>query len=230
MTAHYSDETLMAFADGMLDEPLFSAVAEAVDRDPALSARLEQLVDGAALARQGFAPLLQPVPPELEASVKAMITRQERKRSAATRWNWAWLFPLVGATAAVAAVVVVLPALQTPATGILGGLDQSQLQAALDTVPSGADYALTDGRQLHAVATFTDQSGILCREFELPGYAMVACREATQWQVTMAVATGQGDDGYRTASSLAVLDTYLAEIGASAPILDADEMQALTQR
>ena len=84
MTAHYSDETLMAFADGMLDEPLFSAVAEAVDRDPALAARLEQLVDGAALARQGFAPLLQPVPPELEASVKAMITRQERKRSAAT--------------------------------------------------------------------------------------------------------------------------------------------------
>ena len=49
MTAHYSDETLMAFADGMLDEPMFSAVAEAVDGDPALAARLEQLVDGAAL-------------------------------------------------------------------------------------------------------------------------------------------------------------------------------------
>ena len=37
----FSDETLMAFADGELDEPTRSAVAQAIDSDPALAAKVE---------------------------------------------------------------------------------------------------------------------------------------------------------------------------------------------
>lgn len=224
--ADYSDETLMAFADGMLDEPLFSSVADAVESDAALAARLEQLVDGARLSREGFAPLLEPVSPELEASVRAMISRKARQSVWNRPLNWAWLLPLAGAAAVVAAVAVALPMLQ-PSTGtVLGGIEQAQLQAALDSLPSGGDHELSTGGTLHVVASFTDAGGTLCREFEVPGYVMVACRSGAQWQVNMAVATGTAD-GYQTASGLAAVETYLAEIGASAPLLDGAEQQML---
>nr|WP_314260398.1 hypothetical protein [uncultured Devosia sp.] len=225
MTDH-SDETLMAFADGMLDEPLFSAVAEAVEHDEALAARLEQLVDGARLAREGFAPLLEPVSPALEASVRAMIARKARRPLRTWQINLAWLLPAAGVAAAVMSVVVALPLLQPSAQPSWGGIEQSQLQAALDTLPSGADHVLKDGGTLHAVASFTDSTGTLCREFEVPGYVMVACRAGTDWQVTMAVANGTAE-GYQTASGLAVLDAYLNEIGASAPLLELEERAAL---
>lgn len=227
MTDTYSDETLMAFADGMLDEPLFSAVAEAVEQDEALAERLEQLVAGADLARQGFAPLLQPVSPALEASVRAMIQRKERKPFWSSLFAPIALLPLAGAAAAVAAIAVALPLFQAPA-GALGNVDQAQLQAALDTVRSGSDHDLGDGQTLHAVASFTDAGGNLCREFEVPGYVMVACRSGAEWQVTMAVANGTSE-GYQTASGLAVLDSYLTEIGAGAPLLDEDEAAALAE-
>lgn len=226
MTADYSDETLMTFADGMLDEPLFSAVAEAVERDEALAARLEQLVDGTRLAREGFAPLLEPVSPALEASVRAMIASKQRKPFWNRQISLGWLFPVAGVAAAVTAVLVALPLLQPASAPSWGGIAQSQLQAALDTVPSGSDHALANGSVLHAIASFTDGNGTLCREFELPGYVMVACRSGAEWQVNMAVANGTGE-GYQTASGLAVVDAYLREIDASTPLLDAEERAAL---
>lgn len=222
----FSDETLMAFADGMLDEPLFSAVAEAVELDEALAARLEQLLDGARLAREGFAPLLEPVSPALEASVRSMIARKAHTPFGKWQINLAWLLPAAGVAAAVMSVAVALPLLQRSAEPSWGGIEQSQLQAALDTLSSGANHALGDGRVLHAVASFTDSTGTLCREFEVPGYVMVACRAGADWQVTMAVADGTAE-GYQTASGLAALDAYLGEIGASAPIMDAAERAIL---
>jgi hypothetical protein len=231
MPPDYSDETLMAFADGTLDEPLFSAVADAVEQDEALAERLEMLVSGADLAKAGYAPLLEPVSPQLEASVRAAIARSERRRWSMPT-NWGWLLPLSGAAVAVAAVVVALPMLMSSgdSDGMLGGLGRSELQAALDVVPSGADHGLRNGGQLHAVATFTNGDGVLCREFEVPGYAMVACRAGAGWEIDMAVATHGGEDGYRAASGLAVLDAYLSEIGAGAPLLDAEEKAALAGR
>jgi len=226
MTADYSDETLMAFADGLLDEPLFSAVAESVEQNKALAARLEQLVDGARLAREGFAPMLEPVSPALEASVRAMTARKQRKPIWNRQIGIGWLFPVAGVAGAVTAVVLALPMLRPASTSSWGGVTQSQLQGALDTVPSGGNQTLDDGSVLHAVASFTDGNGNLCREFEVPGYVMVACRAGTEWQVNMAVADGT-DEGYRTASGLAVLDSYLTAIGASAPLLDAEERAAL---
>lgn len=222
----FSDETLMAFADGVLDEPFFSAVAEAVKHDEALALRLEQLVDGARLAREGFAPMLEPVSPELEASVRALIDRKTRRPRRSWHINLAWLLPVASAAAAVVSIFVALPLLQSSAGPSWGGVEQSQLQAALDTIPSGADYVMGNGQTLHAVASFTDSRGTLCREFEVPAYVMVACRAETEWQVTMAVTNGT-DEGYQTASGLAVLDTYLSEIGASAPLLDAQERAIL---
>lgn len=228
MAERYSDETLMAFADGVLDEPLFSAVAEAIEQDEALTERLEQLVTGGALARNGFAALIEPVPPTLEASVRAMVARKNRTPFWMRQITLPWFLPIGGVLAAsVAAVVVAAMTLQPAATMSWGGIDAGQLQAALDSVPSGAKHDLGHGRMLYAVASFTDSAGNLCREFEVPGYVMVACRAESAWQVNMAVANGKAG-GYQTASGLSALDAYLTEIGASAPLLDTEERKALS--
>ena len=39
---NYDDETLMAFADGELDELLSAEIASAMERDPALARRVER--------------------------------------------------------------------------------------------------------------------------------------------------------------------------------------------
>ncbi|UXN74074.1 hypothetical protein N8D56_01785 [Devosia sp. A8/3-2] len=53
---NYDDETLMAFADGQLDEPDFSELAAAIEAEPALAERLELLVLGKDLAKAVYAP------------------------------------------------------------------------------------------------------------------------------------------------------------------------------
>ena len=63
MTQTYGDATLVAFADGELEEPRFTEVAEAVTADRALAERLELLVLGKDLAKAIYAPLSdRPIP------------------------------------------------------------------------------------------------------------------------------------------------------------------------
>jgi len=59
MNRTYDDDTLMAFADGALEEPLFSQVAADVEADAELAARLDALVMGKDLARAVYQPLAE---------------------------------------------------------------------------------------------------------------------------------------------------------------------------
>jgi anti-sigma factor RsiW len=72
----FDDETLMAFADGELDDATMAEVAAAIDRDPALAERVAVFSDTRRLSRDAFAPLLEkPVPAALSDAVKASIAR-----------------------------------------------------------------------------------------------------------------------------------------------------------
>lgn len=233
--SQFSDETLMAFADGVLDEPQFSAVANAIETDPILAERMHALAEGADLARRGFEELLQPVPPELQASVRSAIAHHDR----APWWLRAWqALELTPAGLAVGALGMI--AIAAPVLGLLGQFDRSdpviglsgqQLAAALDTVPAGTSAALSIGNAMVPVSTFTDGEGHLCREFETSGsfaYVAVSCRLDGAWKTQFAVAA-PGDAAYRPASGLAVLDAYLEAIGAGPALLDRAEMDALRQ-
>lgn len=221
----------MAFADGVLDEPHFSALAEALETDAALAARLEALIEGADLARKGYAALLAPAPPALETAVRSAIAAQTR------RTFWSGLLgriglPLAGAAVAAALAVVVVPHILVPSRpgGSLAALDGPDIAAALDTLRSGESRALPDGLEIAAVSTFTDGGGTLCREFETAGpdpYVAVACRSGEVWQVRFAILVETEGEAYRPASGLDPLETYLDAIGAGPPLLDDAETEAL---
>lgn len=235
MHPEFTDETLMAFADGALDEPQFSQVAEAVEADEALAARLETLVTGSTLARKGFEHLLAPVPPALEADVRARIRASRRKPFWQGDWS-RWLFPSASLAAAAIAIVVAIPTLgqwlTSPDATPFGELSGREVAALLDTLPSGQSHTLASGTVIHTVATFTDANGALCREFETEGgqsYVAVSCRTNSDWTVQLALANAADGNSYRPASGLEALDSFLAQIGAGAPLALADEETALRE-
>jgi hypothetical protein len=234
MQPNISDETLMAFADGALDEAEFQRVAEAVEQDEALAARLEALAAGSSLAREGFGALLQPVPRSLETAVRDQIAQSQR----APFWqrNWVnWLLPITSAAVAAMAVIVFAPALQTsttPQSSTLAALSSVEVAEALDTLASGESTTLAGGTVVNAIATFTDADGTLCREFETEGsadYIVVSCRDGADWRVQLALGSPTDDDSYRPASGLELLDAYLSTIGAGAPLSLEDEQAALAR-
>jgi len=64
-----SDEMLVAFMDGEVDEAQFAEIAAWLDRDPNLRARLTSLTEATALVREAFEPILrEPVPERLFAA------------------------------------------------------------------------------------------------------------------------------------------------------------------
>jgi hypothetical protein len=58
----------------------------------------------------------------------------------------------------------------------------------------------------------------------------VACRQAEEWRVAIAIDAPAGTDGYAPASSLAALDAFLGAIEASAPMTLDEEAAALARR
>jgi hypothetical protein len=107
------------------------------------------------------------------------------------------------------------------------------LAAEVDRLPAGQETRLGDGSVVRAIATFTDGAGQLCREFEVDGSGTtvaVACRQAEEWRVAIAIDAPAGTDGYAPASSLAALDAFLGAIEASAPMTLDEEAAALARR
>src|SRR5579859_5688858 len=67
-----SDEMLVAFMDGEVDEAQFAEIGAWLDRDPGLRARLTSLTETTALVREAFEPVLrEPVPERLFAATHA---------------------------------------------------------------------------------------------------------------------------------------------------------------
>jgi anti-sigma factor RsiW len=240
MNRTYDDETLMAFADGALDEPLFSQVAADIEADAELAARLDALVMGKDLARAVYRPLAQaPVPRKLRQNVEAAIAAAEggkvvplRRRVSFGSWQG------MAAAAAVACVVagpvgfLLGQGGGAPQPLIATGPMEARLAEVAAAVPSGGEAVLADGTRFLPIASFEDGAGRFCREFELMGETAalaVACRPEEGWQVEMALAIPGEDGAFRPASSLPVLESYLSTIGAGAPMSVDEERAALEE-
>lgn len=230
MALDFTDEELMAFADGALDEPRFSQIAAAVEADPALAERLEQLVLGGAAAKALYGPLADaPVPAALRRSVTAAIeqaTVVPFRRRPVARW-------VPAAVAVAIAAVIVGPIAyvvghQDPLVAV-GQPVAPALAAELSRLPAGTETRL-GATIIRPIASFTDAAATLCREFELDAQLTtiaVACREAGEWRVAIAIDAPAASDGYAPASSLAALDAFLASIEAGPPMPLDEEAEAL---
>ncbi|MDU0361174.1 hypothetical protein RWK44_12260 [Rhizobium sp. 25PS6] len=235
----FDDETLMAFADGELDETQSRALEEALADNEALCERLAVFLDSRRLVGDALKPLIdEPVPEALLASVRRMADEARRqtpqdnvvsfrpKQQQQTMRRW-----LVPVAASLVAIV----------TGIVGfalgrivpsaSNSGAEIAAVLDREVSGRDVTLPFPETvLHVVASFRDERGELCREYELKqpksSTLTVACRQNGAWATRLALTSAKAD-GYVPASSQETIDAYLASIQAGAPLSPEEERKVL---
>ena len=252
MATRFDDETLMAFADGELDDATAAAVEEAIGRDGELLARVEMFRETRARARSELKPASESaVPAALEASVRKMI---DASRAAATdsssgtvlsidaarrkrspTWGGTWQLPLAASLAAAIAAGVVGYSLGSggePPAQQLVNASRTGIEEALQTVESGEERPLPGDSRVRMVASFRDGNETLCREYEVypaggnPLLA-VSCREGETWDLRFAVANPADAGGYAPASSTDALEAYLAAIGGGPSLSKEEEARAL---
>ncbi|MFS2080315.1 anti-sigma factor [Telluria sp. Tellsp131] len=208
----YSDDTLMAYADGELEPAERAAIEQAMRTDPAIAATVERHRALRADVAAAFAGILdEPVPARLQppAPVVSLAVERDKRR----RWSW----PEWGALAAMLVVGVLagrmIPGGGGPAIAGNGNLvvAQGELASALDRQVGGkAEGAVKVG------VSFAARDGAYCRGFVMGASAGLACREGGQWKIpVLAEAEKEAAGGYRQAGSAlppAVLDAIDARI------------------
>ena len=243
-----SDETLMAFADGELDEATRRAVELAVRADPVLAEKVRQHKALRSNVFNAFASTLnEEVPQRLHAAARSGkvvhldSVRQLRTPPAAPapekpRWSWMeW-----GSLAATLVVGVLAGTIGAKSLGgdqQLAGVDNTagvltahgKLAQALST--QLASTAAQDPNVKVGIS-FVSKEGTYCRSFMLPATAGLACRNGADWRIPVLTNGAMGPAGeYRQAGSAlpaAVLDAIDERIVGQA--LDANaERAALKQ-
>jgi anti-sigma factor RsiW len=189
----FDDRTLMAFADGELDDETAAAVEKAMETDDDLAGRVALFLDTRARAKESLQPLLdEPVPEALGQSVKRMVDAAKSGRTspqeqvataridslkatgrrAPSFTRRPWIMPLAASLAAIVfglgGYLVGTGTRDAPQGLAVAGLSGPALSEALGRVPSGEESVLAGSNdRLRAVASFRDSGGALCREFEV---------------------------------------------------------------
>jgi cytochrome P450 len=246
---HLSDEILMAFADGELEESGAAMVEKAMASDPVIAKRVAEFLRSRRLVRSAFPDeTITDVSPELRAAVQVQIDRLEppSRQKAPLRFQtkisapFAGKWPLGMALAAGVAGLAVATAgyllghqnsLLSQASGSVEILADPQVGRILEEARSGEEQDLPFGR-IRVVSTFRVANGALCREFKLQApsgaWAAVACRNGN-WRVTFAVAEAANAGAYVPSGGGDLMEIYLQNAGAGEPLQDAAEIEALSK-
>ncbi len=219
----FSDETLMAYADGELDAATRAAIEADMASDPQLASTVLRHRALAGRVRGAYADVLnEPVPERLAAlvakpavsNVTPLDSRRDARAAPLARPRLApWM---AVAASLVGGVLVSLfminksdPWVETDA----GLVARGELDAALTQQLAGS---LGTGGPRVGIS-FRDRDGAWCRTFHLEREAPVAglaCRSGAEWQLKVMAEAGPREDGLQTAGSmpLAVLEAVDAAI------------------
>jgi hypothetical protein len=183
--------TLEAYADGALTPEEEARVAAHLATAPADRAVVEGIVAmRGLLARAYEAPMRAPLPEGLRAALARGAVPAPRRRA----WGLPAAVALAASVALAAGLGLGLGFREAPAPGLAAGPVPagSALDRLLAGAPSGAAARLPDGAEAVLVATFPDAAARPCREIEVTGGGaltrVLACREAWEWVVELAVA------------------------------------------
>ena len=229
----FSDEMLMAYADGELDlvaraeiEAAMAwdpKIAEAVERHRALAARLQSAYGGvleepvperlaSLVAGPGAAPVV-----ELD-SIRAV--REARAKLASSRLpQWAAMAASVAIGLFVGLLLMRGPALpyEETATGLVA---RGELDAALTQQLAGS---LGTGRARVGI-TFRDRGGAYCRTFYLgreAPLAGLACRSGDQWKLEVLAATSAREGELQPAAAMPMAVLHAVDAAIEGEPLDA---------
>jgi anti-sigma-K factor RskA len=218
----FTDETLMAYADGELEADARAAVEAAIAGDPALAAQVAKYRAQRELLTRSYAPMLdEPVPARLLRILEAgsqrdrtIVDLQSRRSARDTRQRigqWSWPEWAALAASLVLGVllsrVVSLDTGQSPITGDARGLVARRSLASALSTQLASSQSPTAAVQIGV--TFENTTGQLCRTFTthlqrpLSG---LACFDAGEWRVAMTIVGREPDiasaaDGMRKAGT-----------------------------
>jgi hypothetical protein len=244
----WSDEDLSAFLDGALDETTMLHIAEAIEADPELAARLADFAAADAAAKAAFnAPLSEPLPERFRialerppsAEIVDMAARRRPAPGAVDRWRLPVAAALALALGGLGGAVIA----QRPSQHAFAQIDATivtpanPLHRILSSAPSDEVLTLARGDQIKPVLTFVAADGRVCREFEMASErAMsvgVACRETQDWRLEILVAAADRPaktDGYQQASGYdeRAISSVLERLGAGEALDPSAEKAALS--
>lgn len=201
-----SEEMLIAYADGELDELNRRRVEQAVAADPALAERLAQHIALRERLSGHYAPIADaPVPDRFAALLKAeekivdLAAARERRRPVARGWM------MGGALAASLVIGLVLGRGIGGEAGPVGIADgqmvaQGALAQTLDSQLASAQGGGT-GTPYRIGISFRAKDGAWCRSFDGEALAGVACRADGAWRLEQAVGSRAQATDYRQAAS-----------------------------
>jgi anti-sigma factor RsiW len=239
----FTDEMLMAYADGEVDGETAASIEAAMSSDASVRSRIDvfartRTILAAAAADRLAAPVPTPVTARALAAIEA--ARQPEYRGnvlplGKARSARSWGFPEMAVAATIALAVGIAAgfglAPREPA-GLRVASISPEVITALSSVPSGERTEVAGG-QFVAIASFRTADGDLCREFEFDApdrstLISVACRDGAAWDLRLAIVAPSADaSGYAPASSLDTLDAYLSAMGAGAPLTAEEEATAI---
>lgn len=234
----FDKSRLAAFADGELSPEDAASVVMYLADHPEDQAYVDDLMTAnAALAHAFAAPISEPVPPAILATIEG--------RSRVSAKIMGFLRPPVVAFGGMAlAASVVLALLLQPAApdfGLRSG-DVAKAQPLFDHLqflPSGQTVPLAGGQSLTILATLPVEAGF-CREVEVIDSAnqrrdvALACTEGNGWRIAVAVSETLpaqiSDPGYVPASGTGVdaLAPWLDRLGAGMTLNAAAETKAIS--
>jgi len=190
---NFSDETLMAYADGELDAASRAALEAAMAADPQLAQRVARHRALRARLRAALDPVLdEPLPERLLASVRGTPEPRRAanvvplKRKAMPRWPW----PQWGAIAAslIGGALLGPLLLRTPAGGAVVTRD-GQVLASGALARALSEQLASDqppGAAVQIGVSFRARNGDYCRTFVLrqkSALAGLACRGHEVWRL-----------------------------------------------
>lgn len=229
---------LAAFADGELPPDEAAAVVMYLADHPEDQAYVDDLMAAnAALARAFAAPMSEPVPPAILATIEG--------RNRVSAKVLAFLRPPVvafgGMALAASVVLALLLQPEAPDFGLQTG-DVAKAQPLFDhlqSLPSGQTVSMAGGQALTILATLPVDAGF-CREVEVIDSASkrrdvaLACTDGNGWHIDVAVSetipAQTSDPGYVPASGAGVdaLAPWLDRLGAGITLDAAAETKAIS--
>ena len=210
---NYSDEILMAYADGELAEPQRSEVDAAVRADPALA----RIVAGHRALRRdvaaAFAGVLdEPVPARLQPAASAKVLSFEAARSARARTQAPVPAPRRAWPKWTALAATVVVGVLAGSVWLQGGGDDSFVSAdAGGRLTARGELASALSRQLASEpargsavrigVSFAARGSSYCRSFSAGAKAGLACRDGESWRIPVLTDAPPGTGDYRQAGS-----------------------------
>nr|WP_070959855.1 hypothetical protein [Hyphomonas sp. Mor2] len=233
------DFELMAYVDGELDAQTSKRVAEAVDADPVLRAKVDALIESRDVARAAYAaaeeaplsPALKEMMNELREDLDAQDPDPVWQGSSsdlsggASVMSWARYrlaaMTSMGVVLGAAAAWMLFSQNQSHPFLILTDANDVSLsghaQRVLSETPAGQG-----GEGLSVQASFMSEQGAACRQFELSNKAGIACLDQQEWQlVILTDLPNQGQ--FQAAGGSDALALATAKLGVSKVLTEEEE-------